>query len=359
MSVNFKQIIIAGEHRLASVAGEVAGYLILAAADGLLSGPRDISYENILLDERGEVVFGPAAPSDEEECALVLRELLGELLGVARPLPPALFRVIRRSGGGLNELIRELEAALIPVNRAAARRALSRLYREVKQATPALAQLLAAQPGPSRHPMPRTGELDARPARSSASLSSASSRLASRGDNISSGNMIPPPPGRRISSLELTAPQPHVARRRPQQLEGRAIVGGRAEEGWQTHQGAVKLGALVELAEGEMTERMPSVGEEAWAEESPWFSEVVEASERPRQRTPSQPSHRSSAARQAQENDYEEPHLFEGAPSSRQSDVRELLSGFQVAETRTDEELSRALTAMVGVELTPMAGKYG
>src|SRR5207344_741005 len=49
---------------------------------------------------------------------------------------PALGAAARRKpGAGLRALVEEIEAALIPVNRAAGRRALARLAREVKRVT--------------------------------------------------------------------------------------------------------------------------------------------------------------------------------------------------------------------------------
>ncbi len=146
MTVNLSQIILAAEARRASVAGEVAGYLILAAADQLLRAPRGFEASDLTLDERGEVSVGRGVACESEHAGELLRTYLGELLGVARPLPPALLRATRRSGG-VAELVRELEAGLIPVNRAAARRALSRLSREVSAALPSLAEADAAEPG--------------------------------------------------------------------------------------------------------------------------------------------------------------------------------------------------------------------
>ncbi|HYP87584.1 MAG TPA: hypothetical protein VEQ59_05515, partial [Polyangiaceae bacterium] len=77
-----------------------------------------------------------------------LRSLLLRTLEVSSSVGPALRRAAeRREEVGLPSLVRELEVALIPVNRGAAKRALSRLHRETERARDAgkLAALLSAE----------------------------------------------------------------------------------------------------------------------------------------------------------------------------------------------------------------------
>src|SRR5690606_9229311 len=63
-----------------------------------------------------------------------VRALLTKLLEVSGSGTPALTTAAKRKpGNGLPALVEELEAALIPVNRAAGRRALARLARVVKR----------------------------------------------------------------------------------------------------------------------------------------------------------------------------------------------------------------------------------
>jgi hypothetical protein len=69
------------------------------------------------------------------EAELDLRQLLASLVALSQSTPPALKAAAERgSGGGLGGLASELLAALIPLNHAAARRALARLYREAQKA---------------------------------------------------------------------------------------------------------------------------------------------------------------------------------------------------------------------------------
>jgi hypothetical protein len=64
-----------------------------------------------------------------------LRTLLATLLALSSSPAPAISAVVERdASAGLQALAAELSAALIPINHAAARRALARLYRETRRA---------------------------------------------------------------------------------------------------------------------------------------------------------------------------------------------------------------------------------
>ncbi|MCA9646403.1 MAG: hypothetical protein KC492_37210, partial [Myxococcales bacterium] len=331
---------------------------------------------DLVLDERGSVSVERGIACDSELAADLLRESLGELLGVSRPLPPALLRATRKSSD-VADLIRELEAALIPVNRAAAKRALSRLYREVVLAEQTVGAREVRKPAATARrqtaPKARRREREAAPERAprqvdnlrtenhrrqSATRQEPSSHVdearplrepqpadyqAARTDPAPprwerDEVSLPPPP--RVPELtypgldqepeEVTAPQPVVARRIARQID--------EDSEWleATSEGLV-------FAEGDATERVPAVTADPFSVSFEDESEAV-ASPEP----------------------VEVPEPVPCAPVAagssrvrdRRSDVSELLSGFQVAETRSDEELSRALKAMVGLDLTPIAPEY-
>lgn len=343
MSVNLEQIVVAGEVRKASVAGEVAGYLILAAADELVRAPREFSTVDVLLDERGTVTVGRGRACESEQTAQLLRECLGELLGVSRPLPPALLRATRKNTGQVSDLIRELEAALIPVNRAAARRALSRLQREVIQAEQTIGQ---REIRPRRVPAPQMHSRMEIKARRPEARGEALERAPREPQVPRDGRTDPAPPRwadeqvelpapPRVPSLdypplqvldaereEVTAAQPIVARKLARHLdEADGWFEQTANEPW------------LHLAEGDATERVPDV--EAHFGGAPPQAPAV----------PVQPAG--------------PPVSGSSRVSDRKSDVSQLLSGFAVAEERSDEELGRALKAMAGLDLTPLAAKYG
>jgi len=154
MTVTLERAVAAVREHRASLVAESAGYLVLAAADQIQSAPRIVGAEEVLLTPEGSLRLSGGLVATGGEAVLALRALLGSLLSAARGGTASLSRVAAASDGGsdVNSFVLELEAALIPVNRAAARRALSRLCRETVRALPALTAPAAV---PQRAPAPR------------------------------------------------------------------------------------------------------------------------------------------------------------------------------------------------------------
>ncbi len=149
MSVTLSEVTRAAKAHRAPLAGESAGYLVLAIADQVLSAPRLVQPGEIQLAEDGGLRVLSGRASSDAEAELGLRQALDGLLLVASSGSAALTRASRRTSPvGLSGLVRELEAALIPVNRSAARRALARLHRETTRAL-ASGVLPAEEPAPS------------------------------------------------------------------------------------------------------------------------------------------------------------------------------------------------------------------
>ncbi len=136
MTVSLLEILAAARAHAAPLAAESAGYLLLAVTDHLALSPRAVTAEDVELQTDGKVRLrggGAAAPAGEAE--QIARRLLARTLEVSSSVGPALRRAAeRRENTGLDGLVRELEVALIPVNRSAARRALSRINRETARA---------------------------------------------------------------------------------------------------------------------------------------------------------------------------------------------------------------------------------
>jgi hypothetical protein len=155
VSISLLDVSEAASTRDASLAGEIAGYLILAAADQVAEAPRTVSLQDLLLEADGRLRVAGGMACSVSDAERMLRQLLEELLLVACSVTPALLRTARRvPAGGIAGLIRELETALIPVNRPAARRAMARLHREASRArrdgngTPSEAR--AQRPAPAK-----------------------------------------------------------------------------------------------------------------------------------------------------------------------------------------------------------------
>jgi len=135
MSVTLSEVKRAARAHRAPLAGESAGYLVLALADQVLAAPRLVQAADIELTEDGALRVGSGHASSDVDAELALRRALDQLLLVASSGSAALTRASRRTAPlGLSALVRELEAALIPVNRSAARRALARVHRETARA---------------------------------------------------------------------------------------------------------------------------------------------------------------------------------------------------------------------------------
>ena len=140
--VNIAQVMAVSERRHASMPAELAGCIALTAADALASTPVEIAPHHLMLFDDGNVRTCGGAPCDEETAERALRQLLDRLLVSACSVTPALLRAARRpSQGRVAAVVRELEIALIPTNRGAAKRALARLCREVSRALDADATL--------------------------------------------------------------------------------------------------------------------------------------------------------------------------------------------------------------------------
>jgi len=144
--VSIAQLIDVAAHLQVSVPAELGGCIVLAAADQLVSRPLELEPSQLMLFEDGVLRISGGTWSDETTAESRLRELLGSLLRGACAVTPALLRASRRSSAGdMLAFVRELEIALVPTNRGAAKRALARLCREVSR-------VIQNQPKPETDP---------------------------------------------------------------------------------------------------------------------------------------------------------------------------------------------------------------
>ena len=173
MTTTLRDVVLAMRTGHAALVGENAGYLVLLAADAAVLSPAVATREAVHLDEDGTVrLVGMTASAVVAEMSL--RRLLGDLLAELRSPAPNLERVAQRSDSrGLDTLVLELEAALVPVNRRAAKRSLARLFRETERARKKYAADFAVVP---RSPAP--APVQAAPARPVASAAPAAASAA-------------------------------------------------------------------------------------------------------------------------------------------------------------------------------------
>jgi hypothetical protein len=137
-TVTLEEVIAAADARAASLVPETSGYLALAIGDATARLPLRLDPKHITVSAEGTVTVARSrdvvAPV---EAASTLRALLASLLTRSVGTMPGLRTAARaraESERGVESVVEEIEAALIPVNRAAARRALARLARETARA---------------------------------------------------------------------------------------------------------------------------------------------------------------------------------------------------------------------------------
>ncbi|MFO0758792.1 MAG: hypothetical protein U0359_20035 [Byssovorax sp.] len=235
------EVFAAASIKAASLVPETSGYLALAIGDAGSRLPLALDERAVLLttegtvtlNRRGEVVSPRVA-------ARAMRDMLGRLLAVSVGTMPGLAGAARprdESDRGVDGVIEEIEAALIPVNRAAARRALARLSRETlkakeagrlkvrpaaktapPKAAPAQVAEPAAPPPRDRSPIPPPDLVGTPPAPSAPAAAEAAPRLSQHdlaplltglADSVApppSAAIAPEPPDAPIVAPEIVAP---------------------------------------------------------------------------------------------------------------------------------------------------------
>ena len=180
------------------VAAELAGYLALEIAEGASAGhvaTFEIDPRAVYIGDEGSVALvRPRQDTASGDTEASVRSLLARLLDASGSKTPALGQVASRpSGAGLAVLVEELENALIPVNRAAGRRALARLAREVKRVTQGVGRNAAVSVSAPR--MRESEPMPAAPGGPAATARGACARAAAPRDDI--GDLLqqsaPPP----------------------------------------------------------------------------------------------------------------------------------------------------------------------
>ena len=136
-SVTLEEVFTVIGTRRVPLAPELAGYLVLEIAEHADPTGGDVDPRAVFVSEEGTVALvKPRREGATGSAEISIRVMLTRLLDASGSQTPALAAAgKRRSLAGLPALAEELEIALIPVNRAAGRRALARLAREVRRVT--------------------------------------------------------------------------------------------------------------------------------------------------------------------------------------------------------------------------------
>jgi hypothetical protein len=169
-SVTLEEVFVVVRAKRVPLAPELAGYLVLEIAEHADPSGGDVDPRCVFVGEEGTVALvRPRREASNGDAEASIRTTLARLLEASGSQTPALAAAARRKGGpGLQVLSEEIEAALIPVNRAAGRRALARLAREVRRVTLGVGRNALSSSGdlaPStRRSSPSHGEVRAAPA---------------------------------------------------------------------------------------------------------------------------------------------------------------------------------------------------
>ncbi len=149
--IHLDVILAAVQARQVPLAAETAGYLLVDLAGVCVSEYLAIEPSAVVVSEDGVVALVSASESADPQTEASLRAILGTLLAAGGSSTPALQAMVERPAEGLvGRFVADLEAALIPLNRSAGRRAVARLAREARRVTMGIGRhgALAAAPSP-------------------------------------------------------------------------------------------------------------------------------------------------------------------------------------------------------------------
>lgn len=125
--------------RRVRIPSEIGAFIALEVCEGLVEGPAAVRPADIRVAEDGSIsVFAPPGSATSEDAARGVVAMLGSLLvaagtGVPRALVGLLEAGPSSGRWDLSSLRDDLEASLVPLNRAAARRVLGRMLREARK----------------------------------------------------------------------------------------------------------------------------------------------------------------------------------------------------------------------------------
>ncbi|MEZ4258302.1 MAG: hypothetical protein R3B36_04490 [Polyangiaceae bacterium] len=209
-SVTLEDVFTVVEAKRVPLAPELAGYLTLEIADGTDAAGGAVDPKVVYVSEEGSVALvRPKREGAQGDAEASVRAILAKLLEGSGSSTPALSAAAKRKAGqGLKSLSSELESALIPVNRAAGRRALARLAREVRRVTLGLGRNASVPPTASPQ---RPGSRPDRPASQPDRPASQPDRPASRVASEPEIREAPRPAMQSFDDEAVTARRPNLA----------------------------------------------------------------------------------------------------------------------------------------------------
>lgn len=133
MSFSLEQILAAVHGGELRVGPDAVGFVALAVAEQICRGGSSFDSQSTCLEPSGSVTLDAIQSADPEEAESALRGWLGRAIALSDWDEPALLSIADGPCEGDVALRDALIAALVPLNRGAARRALARLHRRLEQ----------------------------------------------------------------------------------------------------------------------------------------------------------------------------------------------------------------------------------
>jgi hypothetical protein len=140
-TVSVDEVVALLTRRRARLPFEIGAFVALEACERLVSqGPCVVQPGDVHIDDEGQIAVASrdASATSEQAARSVARVLARLLVAAGHGVPPVLLQLVEQGPEGADwDLVRlrdELEASLVPLNRAAARRVLARFLRDAQRA---------------------------------------------------------------------------------------------------------------------------------------------------------------------------------------------------------------------------------
>ncbi|MFK7990386.1 MAG: hypothetical protein AB8I08_30470 [Sandaracinaceae bacterium] len=149
------QLLDALKNRRVRLPSEIGAFVALEVTEALIDGPAAPRPGDVRIASDGTIsVFAPPGSATSEDAARSVVGLLGSLLVAAGTGVPKVLVALLDQGPStgrwdLSSLRDDLEASLVPLNRAAARRILSRMIREAERSGASVAPPMSEPPPPN------------------------------------------------------------------------------------------------------------------------------------------------------------------------------------------------------------------
>jgi hypothetical protein len=139
LGVTLDQMVSGLKARRVRIPAEIGAYVALEVAEQLERSPGRITNADVRIGDDGVVSLSAVPSGGDEDAAVrsVVAVLASTLVAAGTGVPGVLIRIVEDSpptgAGALAMLTSELESSLVPLNRAAARRVLSRMTRDARR----------------------------------------------------------------------------------------------------------------------------------------------------------------------------------------------------------------------------------